>query len=411
MKAAKEYQVRLKRFEDVVALRKPDRIPVITPCMHFTATKDVGISNAVAMANHEARYAALKEFVVKYDFDLAAMSGIYPSKYHDIIGAAYYQWPGKHLEEDLPFQFVEKEYMLADEYDYFLDNPNDYTMRVLWPRMAQVFEPLTKAPPLYRMGPLPLGLGTYMMQPSFREMAIKMVEFGEEIAEWYEADANYVEEVNNLGYPTVYGATSGTSPFDLVADHMRGLRGVMMDIYRQPGKLLAAIDLFTDMMLEKLVAEAKVRDNPRLPLWLHRGADSFMSDEHYKRFYWPSLRKLLLGLIDAGLTPLPYFQGNNTTRLKYMAELPKGKVPLHFDGVDRKKAREIIGGRQCFWGNVTPSLLVTGTPEQVREDVKELIDLFSDTGGLIIDGASFPDESRPENILAMIDATREFGIL
>ena len=33
---------------------------------------------------------------------------------------------------------------------------------------------------------------------------------------------------------------------------------------------------------------------------MHRGADGFMSDEQLERFYWPTLKAVLLGLIEAG---------------------------------------------------------------------------------------------------------------
>ncbi len=65
----------------------------------------------------------------------------------------------------------------------------------------------------------------------------------------------------------------------------------------------------------------------------------------------------------------------------------------------------------CFWGNVSSSMLCTGAPDQVKTDVKELIDLFKDTGGLIIDATNgMPDEARPENVQAMTDAAMEYGI-
>ena len=37
-----------------------------------------------------------------------------------------------------------------------------------------------------------------------------------------------------------------------------------------------------------------------------RGLDSFMSDEQFKKFYWPSLRRYLTEVAEAGLTPVVY---------------------------------------------------------------------------------------------------------
>ena len=117
-------------------------------------------------------------------------------------------------------------------------------------------------------------------------------------------------------------------------------------------------------------------------------------------------KKMILALIDAGLTPMPFFEGDYTPRLEFLAELPSGKVVCHFDIVDKKKAKKIIGDDMCFWGNVPSGLLVTGRPQAVKDYVKELIDIFGDNGGLIVDGSvdGIPPESKPENVGAMVGA-------
>ncbi len=106
-----------------------------------------------------------------------------------------------------------------------------------------------------------------------------------------------------------------------------------------------------------------------------------MSNEQFAEFYWPGLKALMLALIDAGLTPMPFLEGDYTPRLEFLAEMPPGKVLGHFDIVDLQKTKEIIGDVMCFWGNVPASLLVTGNPQQVKDYIKELIDTFADTGG------------------------------
>ncbi len=105
-----------------------------------------------------------------------------------------------------------------------------------------------------------------------------------------------------------------------------------------------------------------------------------MSNEQFAKFYWPTFKGLIEACVDAGITPMPLFEGDYTPRLEFLAELPPGKVAAHFDRIDRKKFKEICGDVMCFWGNVPSSLLVTGTPQQVKDDVKELVDLFGDTG-------------------------------
>ena len=110
--------------------------------------------------------------------------------------------------------------------------------------------------------------------------------------------------------------------------------------------------------------------------------------------------------------PMPLFEGDYTPRLKYLATLPPGKVAAHFDKIDRKKFKEIVRRRHVLLGQRAAIAACTGTPQQVKDDVKELVDLFGDTGTLIIDSTvGIPDESRPENVLALKEAADEYGVL
>jgi len=185
-----------------------------------------------------------------------------------------------------------------------------------------------------------------------------------------------------------------------------------LDMYRQPDKLKAAIDLFTDFAIQSAILAAQQSGNKRIFIPLHRGAGGFMSNQQFEEFYWPGLKKLILALIDADLTPMPFWEGDYTPRLKYLAELPPGKVLGHFDVVDLKKTKETLGDVMCFWGNVPAQMLVTGTPVQVKDYVRKLIDIFADNGGLIVDGAvdGVPPDSKPENVEAMTEAVFEYGV-
>ena len=101
---------------------------------------------------------------------------------------------------------------------------------------------------------------------------------------------------------------------------------------------------------------------PRQFIPMHKGAGGFMSDEQFAKFYWPTFKALIEECVAAGITPMPLFEGDYTPRLKFLAELPPGKVAAHFDRIDRKKFKEVCGDVLCFWGNVPSSLLVTGHP-------------------------------------------------
>jgi len=214
----------------------------------------------------------------------------------------------------------------------------------------------------------------------------------------------------NLGFPILFAAFTYPA-FDWVSDCLRGMRGTMLDMHQAPDKLSVLVDMFTPITIGGAIATAKQTGNNGVCIPMHRGAAGFMSDKQFAKFYWPCFKALVLGLIDAGLTPIPLFEGDYTPRLEYLQEFPAGKVVGHFDKIDRKKAKALIGNTMCFWGNVPASLMCTGTPQEVKDDVKELIDIFGDNGGLIIDSTmGLPDESKEENVQALTDAVHECGI-
>ena len=63
-------------------------------------------------------------------------------------------------------------------------------------------------------------------------------------------------------------------------------------------------------------------------------------------------------------------------------------------------------------GNVPTSLLVTGTPREVTDYVRKLIDLFGNGCDLTVDGAvaGVSGESRPENVEAMAGTIFKYGV-
>lgn len=409
-----EYLAREKRFYDAVSLTKPDRVPVASLAAFFV-TRYSGLTNATAMADYEKMAAAWLNTTKTLNWDMAPPPFVaFPSPVMDKLGLRTFIWPGKHLGDNLPYQFVEKEYMLADEYDEFLANPSDFVVRKMMPRMAETLEPLGLLPPLHWFSSgytLIMLFASMLGAPPVANMLRQLIEVGEEMNKVNATQGKLIQDLAVAGYPLITYAFA-EAPFDWVSDMFRGMRGVMLDMYRQPDKLKAAIDLFTPFAIQSAIGAARMSGVTRIFIPLHRGAGGFMSNKQFEEFYWPSLKTLMLALIDEGLLPMPFLEGDYTPRLPYLTELPRAKVLGHFDVVDLKEAKKMIGDTMCFWGNVPAQMLVTGNPQQVKDYVKQLIDIFGDNGGLILDGAvdGIPPESKPENVEAIMEAALQYGV-
>ena len=220
----------------------------------------------------------------------------------------------------------------------------------------------------------------------------------------------FKQELIDVGCP-VNAAGMLQAPFDAVSDFLRGMQGTMLDMFRQPDKLIQATEKILSRTLQTISAfPPPTEEDNRIFMPLHRGSDGFMSLKQFEKFYWPGLRTVILALVDAGYIPGIFFEGNWTARLEYLLELPRGKVLGHFDSTDIFRAKEILGGHMCIRGNVPSSILETGTPDDVKNYCKTLIDVVGKDGGLIVCPRSSMDAAKPENLKAMIDFTREYGV-
>jgi uroporphyrinogen-III decarboxylase len=141
----------------------------------------------------------------------------------------------------------------------------------------------------------------------------------------------------------------------------------------------------------------------------HKGTGGFMSNKQFERFYWPTLKKLLIGLIDEGLVPMCFAEGDYTDRLEIVGEMPKGSMIWYFETTDMAYAKKVLGDKACIAGNLPASVLCTGTPEQVKAHCRKLIQTCAAGGGYILSGAASMDKGDPNNLPAMMEAAKEYG--
>jgi hypothetical protein len=404
---------REKRVQDAIALKVPDRVPFF-PTTNLLAVKYSGITAEEAFYDHEAWFLASKKMNLNLEPDLISLPlAALPGRVFDAVQCEQIKWPGGGgAPPHSGIQFVENDYMKDGEYSQFLDDPTDYLIRTYMPRVFGILDPLKKLPSLrslffcgYR-GALSASL---LVDPEISRALKSFYKAGVEAIDYYEAMTTYLQEMAELGFPAAYAGAPIYAPFDAFADMHRGMRGSMLDMYREPDKLLEAIDKIIPSMLELAVSSAKSSENPRIFIPLHKGADGFMSDDQFRQFYWPGLKKILLSLIDEGLTPCPFFEGSYSSRLEYLTELPKGKILGHFDNTDIREAKEVLGDTMCISGNMPSYLLQWGSPEEIKEYAGMLIDIAGKGGGFIMSSRTVLDEAKPELVKIWADYTKEYG--
>jgi len=412
-KEAKEaYQRRTARIRDAIQLRVPDQVPIWFLNSGFFPCRYNGVTFEKAMYDSETWFSINKKMILDYNPDVFLSPGLIfhaCGQAYESLGTKKMKWPGHGVNQNASFQYVEGEYMKAEEYDAFLSDMADYTIRTFLPRVFEALEPFEMLPPLKSLGiTLPAISAIFTLQP-LQSAFQALYQAGLESMKWNIATEAFMEGMKKLGFPALIGSGM-IVPFDVISDLFRGMRGSMLDMFRYPDKLLQATEKLLPMIIDLVIPAAKRSGCPGVFIALHRGADGFMSKQQFETFYWPGLKKLLLALIEEGLTPCPFFEGDYTSRLEYLAELPRGKILGIFDNIDIHRVKEVLGNTMCISGLMPLSLLQVGTPEKVKDYTRLLIDVVGKGGGFIMAPRSAMDEADPVLVRVWTEFTKEYGI-
>ena len=408
--AALLYKERTTLLKKAILLEgEPDRVPVCLLAGYYPATRK-GFTPYDVTQDYDKTVEAWLEanLALQPDTLLAPVFAAIPGRAFEALDVKILSWPGHGVPKTSGFQYNEKEWMRADEYDLLIDDPTDYLLHYYLPRVAGGLSGFAKLASPLDMVEI-VGGPPWMMRwadPDVQASIAKLTAAGQEAAVWGGKIYPLLGRLVAEGFPGLFSLMS-LAPFDFIGDTLRGTRGVIMDMFRQPDMLLEACDRIVPLMVKWITRRSNPFTPPLVFMPLHKGADSFMSVEQFEKFYWPSLRKVIDGLVADGFVPYLFAEGAYGTRLETIADVPKGRVIWHFDHTDMHKAKEILGGTACIQGNVPLPLLQLGTVDEVRAYCRDLIDNVGPGGGFILDVGAVVDEAKEENILAMLQAAKE----
>lgn len=408
--AERKYKERVKRFIDAIKLRKPDRVPVMLP-IGFLPPYTAGYTLKDVMYDYEKLKRAWLKLIDDFEMDTFPGPGlIYPARVLETIQYRLHRWPGHGLDESVSsYQYVEGEYMTADEYDALIRDPAHFILTTYLPRVAGAFEGFKRFGSMIQAVGSPIAFVEQFSDPGIRSSLEIVLEASLEAAKWRRA----VDEVNRAsieaGIPSLRGAMSN-APFDRIGDFLRGTKGVMLDMYRCPEKLTEAMERLTPMIIDHTIRMAELSESPIIFIPLHKGPAGFMSNSQFERFYWPTLKRVMLAFIEEGFVPMPFAEGDYEPRLEIIKDMPRASVVWYFEVMDMKKAKRVLGDNACIAGNLPVSMLYASSPKEIKEACRRLIETCGENGGYILAASASIDRGNPENIRAMMEAAAEYGV-
>jgi hypothetical protein len=371
-----ETMSRKERFESVVALEMPDRVPVM-PLMTAFAVRCQGLTQAEAWRDPEKGFKAM----IDTFYALGGFDRLYKTNlYWPMIGGRFPTAPvrnlipGKQLPEDALNQIDERVLFSRDDYD----------------RIAAI------------------GWNKFW-EEHYEEMSGKGME--QMVTTQNRLLERYIKEINICHEQDIYPLFGAVIDSMVMAFSMsRTLTQFTMDLYEIPQKVKAAMDASCDDLIRNALDVIEKTKIPIVFIVLERGSGFYYPPKIFEEFEWPYLQRYVDAFLSEGITPWFHFDTDWTINLPYLRKLPKGRCVCDLDGTtDIFKAKEILGGHMCISGDVPASLLTLGTPNEVREYCMRLIDVIGKGGGFFLTtGCECPVDAKFENVKMMIDVAKTY---
>jgi len=203
--------------------------------------------------------------------------------------------------------------------------------------------------------------------------------------------------------------------------YLRGYMRFFEDVILNPEMISALLEMMGEYQ-RTLMGEVLDRIGPYISVVM-TGSDlgtqraPVMSPDAYKKLVWPEYKKLWDLIKNKTDAKIFYHScGSLYPMIPYLIE---GGVdilhpiqPLAAEMGDREKLKREFGDQLTFWGGFDQQhMLPFGTPEEVKEETKKLLDAFMPGGGFVFAaGHNIQSDVPPENVIALFDTVREYGV-
>jgi len=173
------------------------------------------------------------------------------------------------------------------------------------------------------------------------------------------------------------------------------------------------LDKITTGMIQAARLFRQVDPRPRSVYGTAEDSAQIMSAKHFKQFVVPyDLR--LYEAFGAGLKNGRgmHMCGDSTHLHRALIEdLKITSFDLFGYRVTPAQAAKSFGGKVLLWGNINPMLMLNGSKQEVKAAARECLEALAPCGGLLLgDGANVCPGTSLENLAALTEAAREYGL-
>ena len=378
--AQKRYDEKTARVQAAIALKEPDRVPMMPSAALFPM---LNAGYTVAEVIYDTSLEKMTKSIVKYLEDFDPDCGLGTGTNYagegpmlELERPKNMRWagmPGDIIDRNSIQQFIEYPTLLDDEFDEFFSDRTGWTLFKQTPRNSDFLNPLLRTLQGGRVSAR--SVAAQVSTPEFKAMLEDLWKLNELNLEYRKNAAKLDQTVYEMGYP-VFRRGGAAVPFDSYSDGLRGTILSLQDLYDHTEEVERYIDEAIGPMLQMIRMQGTMpgAKGKHVFMALHKGIDGFMSGEHYRKYYWRHLQMIIEEIIKADMVPYIFCEGRYNTRLDCLTEVTPGKVFYHFEEVNMEVAKSRLKDIACIAGGFNTNLLQFGTPDKVRDEAKKLLD-------------------------------------
>lgn len=359
-----EFQERMGRFMAAVNFVPQDRAPIMLTMDSF-AGRQAGMTIGEFVRDPVKGVAAQLDMMEYLRADILEHMA-YDPRLLGMSWLSFVKMPGIELADDDIWQVDEKQLMGVEDYDEIISG----------------------------------GFGPWV-QKYYAERLDNLLG---KVGPYFGKIPEMVPQLFERGYPCVAMGVNIATPFEFFCGG-RSMVKFFGDLRKIPDKVSAAMDVAMEYIEQDAITS--MQRNHSVAPWIGgwRTASAFMSRAQMEKFVWPYFKRLAELVIEQGQVPLLHLDADWLRDIDLFKELPAKKCVLELDGAtDIYETKKIIGDHMCISGDVPPSMLTLGTPDECYAYARRLIE---DMGPGYINsmGCCIPPNARLDNVKAMCDAS------
>ncbi len=196
---------------------------------------------------------------------------------------------------------------------------------------------------------------------------------------------------------------------------LRGMTNALMDPYVYPDQVHRLFDKMADFycrVLERAKAECHI-DGFFTSDDLGTQASTFFSPDLFDEFFVPYYKRVIDKCHALGIHFWLHSCGNIEAIIPRLIELGVDVLhPIQKYTMDERSIAERFGGQICIWaGFDVQQIIPWGTPEEVREEVRFMIDTYKRPEGrlMLTAGNGINEDCSLESLEALLDEVTRYG--